>query len=235
MISLNTYGQIGLGTNDPQALLDMRVSNQAAPDNTDGLLIPRLDEFPAVDPTFNQDAMMVFITGNATAVRGFYYWDNNSSSWVKVGRDATSDFSLTRVSLSGNQALAATGAQKINFDNVIFDINNEFDTANNRFVAQQPGYYRVNAVYHTVTAQSNSNFYGIAVFVNGSGVPSKEFAHHHAYNAAENASQVTRHINTVVYLNTNDYIEISAINFQAGVVELDSFAGKTDFTIERIR
>ena len=43
--------QIGIGTTTPNATLDIRPSNQATPANTDGVLIPRIDTFPATNPT----------------------------------------------------------------------------------------------------------------------------------------------------------------------------------------
>jgi len=45
------FSQVGINTTLPNAQLDVRSSNQATPSNTDGLLIPKMDAFPAVNPT----------------------------------------------------------------------------------------------------------------------------------------------------------------------------------------
>ncbi|MEZ4794332.1 MAG: tail fiber domain-containing protein [Flavobacteriaceae bacterium] len=79
------FAQVGIGNTNPQATLDISATNSATPSNEDGILIPRIDEFPAVNPGAAQDGMMVFVTGNGTPTEGFYYWDNGTTSWVSVG------------------------------------------------------------------------------------------------------------------------------------------------------
>ena len=160
-ISALSFSQVGIGTALPDAILDISASDENNPSNIDGVLIPRVDNFTSVNPTLNQDSLLIFVTGNGAVARGFYYWDNTITAWVMLGSDAISNLSLTRVTLSANQTLNGTGWQKINFNSVDFDINSEFDIANNRFVAQTNGYYRINASFHTLTAEENTNFYGI--------------------------------------------------------------------------
>ncbi|WP_460218373.1 tail fiber domain-containing protein [Psychroserpens sp. MEBiC05023] len=76
--------QVGINTTNPDALLDIRSSNQATPANIDGILIPKVDDFPVANPTANQDGMMVFVTGNGVPSKGLYYWNNTTSNWVAV-------------------------------------------------------------------------------------------------------------------------------------------------------
>lgn len=82
--------QVGINTAVPDAQLDIRSSNQTAPNNKDGLLVPKMDTFPATNPTAAQNGMLVFLT---TAVGanppGFYYWDYATTSWKGVGTDNT--------------------------------------------------------------------------------------------------------------------------------------------------
>jgi len=52
--------QVGIGTTTPNAQLDIISSNQATPANTDGILVPKIDKFPATAPTVAQDGMMPF-------------------------------------------------------------------------------------------------------------------------------------------------------------------------------
>ena len=82
--SFLSFAQVGVGNTDPKASLDVSASNVATPANTDGVLIPRIDNFPATNPAADQDGMMVFVTGNGTPTKGFYYWDNTATSWVNV-------------------------------------------------------------------------------------------------------------------------------------------------------
>lgn len=81
-ISYSSFSQVGIGTTDPKAQLD--ISAGSTPSEKDGILIPRLDEFPAGVGT-DQDGMLLFITGNGTPTKGFYYWDNDTTAWITVG------------------------------------------------------------------------------------------------------------------------------------------------------
>ncbi|MEZ4874748.1 MAG: hypothetical protein R2793_04690 [Flavobacteriaceae bacterium] len=79
-----TYAQVGINTTSPNALLDIVSTNQASPSATDGILIPKVDNFPLSNPSLNQDGMMVFVTGNGVPLQGFYFWDNANAQWQKV-------------------------------------------------------------------------------------------------------------------------------------------------------
>ncbi|MDT0555282.1 hypothetical protein [Patiriisocius hiemis] len=81
--SFTGFAQVGIGNLSPNAQLD--ISAGATPSEKDGLLIPRLDEFPS-GVNANQNGMLVFITGNGTPTKGFYYWDNNTTNWVVFGK-----------------------------------------------------------------------------------------------------------------------------------------------------
>jgi len=83
---LNVFSQVGINTVSPNAQLDINSGNQAAPSNTDGILIPRIDKFPVANPTVSQNGMMVFLT-TAVGLKapGFYYWDNTVSGWIGIG------------------------------------------------------------------------------------------------------------------------------------------------------
>ena len=77
------FSQIGIGTTTPQATLDIRSSSLTAPTNTDGLLIPKINVFPAINPTAQQQSMLVYLTTTVgTNPPGFYYWNNPTSSWL---------------------------------------------------------------------------------------------------------------------------------------------------------
>lgn len=70
----------------PDALLDIKSSNQATPANTDGILIPKIDAFPTTNPTAAQNSMMVYLTTTSgTNQPGFYYWDNVTTTWKGLG------------------------------------------------------------------------------------------------------------------------------------------------------
>ncbi|MEN9488135.1 MAG: hypothetical protein RL494_400, partial [Bacteroidota bacterium] len=68
-----------------KATLDIIATNSAAPTPTDGILVPRINAFPATNPTIDQNGILVFLTiGTVTYPIGFYYWDHGSTSWKPV-------------------------------------------------------------------------------------------------------------------------------------------------------
>lgn len=91
--------QVGINTTIPNAQLDIRSSNQATPTNTDGILIPKVDVFPATNPTAAQQGMMVYLTTASTFLGnpkplGFYYWDG-ISDWKAVGENNTNNWTIS--------------------------------------------------------------------------------------------------------------------------------------------
>ena len=94
--SLSTaIAQVGINTTTPAAQLDVRSSNQTTPANTDGILIPKVDTFPAINPSAAQNGMMVFLT-TAVGLKlpGFYYWDSTTSTWIGLA-SSTSGWALS--------------------------------------------------------------------------------------------------------------------------------------------
>ena len=82
LFSITVFAQVGVNTTSPNALLDISTTNPSAPNSTDGLLIPKIDEYPTINPTVLQDGMLVYASGNGSVTKGFYYWDNGTTSWV---------------------------------------------------------------------------------------------------------------------------------------------------------
>lgn len=105
LLTSNLIAQnVGVGTNTPNAVLEVKATSPASPANTDGIIIPRIDAFPAVNPTILQHGMMVYLTTTAGANQpGFYYWNNNSTSWVSLSGVASG----TAWNITGNSGTSA--------------------------------------------------------------------------------------------------------------------------------
>ena len=109
--------QVGINNTDPKATLDITATNQATPANTDGILIPRIDAFPATNPTADQQGMMVYLTtASGSNAPGFYYWDNASGTWIAVsGAKNTLDQAYDEGGVgAGRTIIADNGAVTIN-------------------------------------------------------------------------------------------------------------------------
>ncbi|MFC7357889.1 tail fiber domain-containing protein [Jejudonia soesokkakensis] len=127
-MSIPLIAQVGIGNIDPKSTLDISATSTVTPSNTDGILIPRMDDFPTTSPTADQDGMMVFATGNGTPAKGFYYWNNDVMSWVAVSGagggtlDEAYDFGgagLGRVITADNGAVEIQGNGGLRVENNI--------------------------------------------------------------------------------------------------------------------
>ncbi len=89
--TFTSNAQVGINTTIPNALLEIKSTNQADPLTTDGLLIPKVDRFSLTNPGVDQQGMMVYLTTtDGSNTPGFYYWDNTalpSPKWVAIGSD----------------------------------------------------------------------------------------------------------------------------------------------------
>ncbi|HET7361730.1 MAG TPA: hypothetical protein VFI78_07350 [Salinimicrobium sp.] len=93
LFSSHFMGQVGINTTDPKAQLDIAISDMDSPKITDGILIPRINNFPASDPTAAQHGMLVFLNSAKVGFPiGFYYWSQDSKSWKPISENAFSNF-----------------------------------------------------------------------------------------------------------------------------------------------
>ena len=121
LFSAISYAQnVGIGTNIPGAKLEITASNIASPTNQDGMLVPRISNFPAINPGANQNSMLVFLTTVSGANEpGFYYWDNATTSWKAVGENR-----YWGINGNGNTSGAVNFIGTINNTALVFKQNN---------------------------------------------------------------------------------------------------------------
>lgn len=79
--SENIFSQVGINTINPQAQLDVISLNPDSQKITDGILIPRIRNFPSQSLSVNQNGMIVFLEVDKTEFpAGFYYWNASENS-----------------------------------------------------------------------------------------------------------------------------------------------------------
>ena len=102
-----SFAQVGINTTNPKAQLEIKSSSETAPSNTDGLLIPKINAFPATNPTIDQQGMMVYLK-NAVGIDqpGFYYWNFGTLEWIPVA--GTSGGTLDQAYNFGGAGLGKT-------------------------------------------------------------------------------------------------------------------------------
>lgn len=140
LIPMALTAQVGINTTTPGAQLDIRSSNQAAPTPTDGLLIPKIDSFPAINPTSAQNGMMVYLTTTiGSNAPGFYYWDDSLLVWLPIsGKNGWSTAGNSGTS-DGVNFIGTTDNKPLNFK-VNNDAAGRIDfTLENTFFGYQTG------------------------------------------------------------------------------------------------
>ena len=111
---LMSFAQVGVGTTDPKASLDVS-GDAATATSVDGIIAPRLtgDQLKAKDAVYttNQNGAIVYVTaavGTSTAktinvtAAGYYYYDSTVPVWKSIGGGSASSAGLVanRVAIS---------------------------------------------------------------------------------------------------------------------------------------
>jgi len=118
LFSFSIYSQVGINTTSPNSTLDIVASDSSSPSSKDGILIPRLEDFPSTDPGSGQDGMLIFLNNaSGTSSRGFYYWNNPTDSWIGIGQGEWKD----GTNVDGNDIIYANQPKLGGNDVVITD------------------------------------------------------------------------------------------------------------------
>ncbi|MCT8340670.1 tail fiber domain-containing protein [Flavobacteriaceae bacterium TK19130] len=167
-----SHAQVGINNTTPQSSLDITATDVSNPSNTDGILIPRVDNFPATNPGASQDGMMVFATGNGTPTKGFYYWDNTSSSWLAMAGSSDIDWYVANSTVApssitdnmvtqGNVTIGNSnvgGSAKLNVDSNDATLNGIQVINSGSAAGSKTGIEVTNA---GVTGTSSQRYYGV--------------------------------------------------------------------------
>lgn len=162
LIVISGKAQVGIGTTNPNALLDISASDTSNPTAKDGLLIPKIETFPSTNPAAAQQGMLVYLTTTSgTNLPGFYFWDNTTTSWkalenkrivedidadTKIQLEETTDEDIIRFDMAGVEYFTMqTGRIEVqNTGNSIFigdgaGANDDFTDNNNVFIGENAG------------------------------------------------------------------------------------------------
>ncbi|WP_282017849.1 hypothetical protein [Salegentibacter mishustinae] len=89
LFAIPVTSQVGIGTTEPGAQLDIVATDINNPSKIDGILIPRIKKFPSQDPGSEQHGMLVFLSQTFNnSPTGFYYWHQQEVEWKSIVSDA---------------------------------------------------------------------------------------------------------------------------------------------------
>ena len=113
--------------------------------------------------------------------------------------------------MNANQTLSNNTKTKIQINTEILDSDGKFDTSNHRFTPTVAGYYIIGG-YFRLDSTTDDPYATIFIYKNGS-----EY-----YKDVEGKFEVlTKHINQVVYLDTDDYVEMYGYQYQGSDVTVN--------------
>ena len=162
-VSIWVFSQVGINTETPQAMLDVKASNENDPSITDGILIPRVDRLKSLrsGEELPENGMLVFLRGN-----GFYY--HQDGQWISLTSEIaptnSMTVSITNQDVSGSYILRSQAnldiqqSFPIEMGNIlnVFGENINADLTGNFLSVEESGTYTIDWEYH-LSFFNNSN------------------------------------------------------------------------------
>ncbi len=135
-IAIAQNGNVGINTENPKATLHIDAKFPLNPENSAGILIPIIQNFPLSQPTLNQNGMLVFFDANSNAgngLEGFYFWDALSFQWKYIFQTNTTTRNLFRAAIVANTGFSTITSSNSN-TNIWYKTNfNTIDTPDPTF------------------------------------------------------------------------------------------------------
>ncbi|MGS2763844.1 hypothetical protein [Sinomicrobium sp. M5D2P9] len=137
LVTWNVFGQkSGINTTSPDAMLHVEPSNKINPTGADGVLIPRMADYPGNGVEKGQ---LIYLLNHPTDQEGFYFWDGTTWVWLINNYERTIDVATYVASGSG---YTGTGNSRVvNFSRIdAFDAAGFTVSANNVTVGKSGRY-----------------------------------------------------------------------------------------------
>lgn len=215
LILILTYfpllAQVGIGTSSPTKELDVN-----------GEFRVRTIPLTTNEPAAKDSVLVVDNLGNLKRISSQNIVNSYLKSAIKGSFSTSSTVSLNLIS----------NKVKIPFDNAEFDVNSEFNTTTNSFVAKQNGIYSIKVQIKSTSAVGAATNFGVAIVKNGTVVSQNSYANLSVLSI--NVTPPIRSSETLVSLAAGDDITFNIVSDLLNV----SILGTSEdfyFTIQQIR
>ncbi|MFD2037531.1 hypothetical protein ACFSKL_22245 [Belliella marina] len=132
------WAQTGVVTTDPDASLHIDATSKTDPSGADGVLIPRLADFPGNGV---EKGHFIFLKDHPTVEEGFYFWDGTTWVWLINNYDRTID---TAIFIASGSGYTGTGNSRVvNFSRIDAFDPTGFSVAANNVTIGKTGRYLV--------------------------------------------------------------------------------------------
>ena len=210
-ISGTLFSQVGVNTTNPLAALDIN-----------GNLMIR-DVTVETDMSSAKSSVLVTSGGIVKQVSLKAMMDEVNKTAVKGNFGSSSPVGID----------LAGGSGIVPFDNLEFDLNNEFDVSTHMFTAKQDGMYNVFVHIKQSNLHISSN-YGVTILKNGVIIGRNSFAN--ISIATVDVTSPIRTIETLVELDEDDIITFEIESTLVSIeTNITSDPASSFFTIQRIR
>ncbi len=89
LFTITVYSQeFGINTTTPETRFHIKESDNTNPNRFDGILLPRINNFPTVNPGNSQDGMLIYSMNDDK----IYFWDSSLNSWKWLAHKSVSRF-----------------------------------------------------------------------------------------------------------------------------------------------
>lgn len=160
-----SYSQIGGRTQTPLTFLHLEPSSSSAPSGEDGIIVPRVQNFPETNP--ERLSQLLFLDGNSEKADDFYYWDGEK--WFAFPGSIERLIDETVYSFEGQGYTGVELTRAVNFTKFKKKTLDGFSLAGNEITVGKNGLYLINFTGNVKRPTNNtgiqSNF-TYSIFVN---------------------------------------------------------------------
>lgn len=215
LFSIQLFSQVGIGTTEPTASLDVN-----------GNLRIRAIQEETEEKIATDSILVISRDGTVNRISSKKVYESNIKTAVRGNFSGSGNINLT----------LGSNVVKIPFNNVAFDINNEFDIATNTFTAKQDGIYQVYAQINSSGGLAISTDYGIQILKGTEVIAQENFANISVTIVflTINITPPIRNVQTLIQLSEGETISFQLFT---NLLSADLLRSKTDsfFTIHQIR